>query len=129
MTIKRISLSWVGVSDITKAKQFFINTLGLQIFEEQAAYGWLEVKGKQGEQVLGIGQANPESGMASGYNAVVTFVTDSYNQTKEELTQKGVHFFGEIAGNPDVPRMICFKDPDGNMFQLVEEMLGHTDKI
>jgi hypothetical protein len=37
-------------------------------------------------------------------------------------------FFGEIAGIPGVPRMICFKDPDGNMFQLVEETPGHTDK-
>jgi hypothetical protein len=28
-----------------------------------------------------------------------------------------------------VPRMICFNDPDGNMFQLVEETEGHTGKI
>lgn len=129
MAIKKIGLSWVGVKNSNKSKDFFVNTLGLKVSEEQKEYGWLEVKGEQGEQILGIGFANPEYGMPAGINAVVTFVADDYDQTKQELTQKGVSFFGEISGNPDVPRMINFKDPDGNMFQLVEETAGHTDKI
>ena len=66
--------------------------------------------------------------MKAGINAVVTFVTDNYDKTKKDLEGKGIKFFGEVAGFPDVPRMICFKDPDGNTFQLVEETPGHTDK-
>lgn len=128
MAIKKIGLSWIGTKDINKSKDFFIQTLGLKVFEEQAAFGWVELQGKQGGQVLGVGRADPSSDMPSGVNAVVTFVTDTYEQTKKELTEKGVKFFGEIAGVPGVPRMVCFHDPDGNMFQLVEETAGHTDK-
>jgi predicted enzyme related to lactoylglutathione lyase len=126
MAIKRISLSWVGVSDFAKAKDFFVNTLGLKVFEVHEQYGWMELQGKEGSQVLGIGAATSESEMKAGINAVVTFVTDDYEKTKTELTQKGINLFGEVTGYPDVPRMICFKDPDGNTFQLVEETPGHT---
>ncbi len=129
MIIKRVSLSWVGVGDINQSKEFFVNTLGLSVFEEQAEYGWLEVRGAQGGNVLGIGKADAASGMPKGVNAVVTFVVDAYEQAKEELSAKGIKLFGEVAGYPGVPRMICFKDPDGNTFQLVEETKGETDKV
>lgn len=58
----------------------------------------------------------------------VTFVVDDYEGSKKELSAKSVALFGEVAGYPGVPRMICFKDPDGNLFQLVEEMAGETEK-
>ena len=129
MTIKRIGLSWVGVADATRSKSFFVDTLGLSIFEEHAEFGWMEVQGEQGGQVVGIGLAGKGDDMKPGVNAVVTMITDTYDQTKIELNKKGINFFGEIAGIPEVPRMICFKDPDGNTFQLVEETAGQTDKI
>ncbi len=129
MAIKRIGLSWIGTTDIKKSKNFFTNILGLNVFEEQPEYGWLEVQGLQKGQTLGIGLASPESGMPAGVNAVVTFVVDNYDNMKQDLMEKGVTFFGELAGIPAVPRMICFKDPDGNTFQIVEETVGHTDKI
>lgn len=129
MAIKQVGLSWVGVKDSVKARKFFIDILGLKVFEEHAEYGWLEVQGNQGGQVLGVGRSSSESGMQAGVNAVVTFVVDEYDQTKKDLASKGIEFFNEIAGFPDVPRMICFKDPDGNMYQLVEETPHHTDKV
>jgi predicted enzyme related to lactoylglutathione lyase len=128
MAIKSVGLSWVGVSDMKKAKSFFVDTLGLKVFEEQPEYGWLEVKGAQGNQTVGIGRENKEAQMPAGINAVVTLVPDNYDQTKQELAEKGIKFFGEIAGFPDVPRMVCFKDPDGNLFQLVEESVKNVDK-
>lgn len=129
MAIKRVSLSWVGVHDIDRSKNFFIQKLGLQIFESQEEYGWLELRGPDGGPVLGVGVHSPQSGMPAGINAVVTFVTDEYEKTKQELAGNGIEFFGEVAGFPGVPRMICFKDPDGNTFQLVEETPGETDVI
>lgn len=129
MTIKRIGLSWIGVADATRSKKFFVDTLGLNIFEEYAECGWMEVQGEQGGQSLGIGLAGKEDDLKPGVNAVVTMVTDTYDQTKEDLHKKGINFFGEITGIPEVPRMVCFKDPDGNVLQLVEEAPGHTDKI
>jgi predicted enzyme related to lactoylglutathione lyase len=101
----------------------------LNIFEEHAEFGWMEVQGEQGGQVLGIGLAGKEDDLKPGINAVVTMVTDSYDQTKIELSKKGISFFGEIGGVPGVPRMICFNDPDGNTLQLIEETPGVTDNV
>ena len=124
MVIKKVGLSWIGVADAAKAKAFFVNTLGLKVAEEHAEFGWLELKGSEGGNVLGVGREKPEAMEKRGLNAVVTFVADDYEQAKKELSAKGVKFFDEIAGCPGVPRMICFKDPDGNTLQLVEETEG-----
>lgn len=129
MAINRVSLSWVGVKDLNKSKEFFMDKLGLNVFEEQSEYGWIELRGKRGGTVLGVGQSTQQSGIPAGVNAVVTFITDDYDGTKKELHLKGIEFFDEVSGFPGVPRMICFKDPDGNTFQLVEETEGETDKI
>lgn len=129
MHIKRVSLSWIAVADYAKSKKFFVETLGLKVFEEQAEYNWLELKGEQDGMALGICKESPKEGPRAGMNAVVTFVVDDYEGSKKELSAKGVALFGEVAGYPGVPRMISFKDLDGNMFQLVEETVGETDKI
>lgn len=129
MAIKRIGLSWVGVADTIRSKSFFVDTLGLSLFEDHAEFGWMEVQGEQGGQVLGIGLAGKEDVLKPGINAVVSMVTDTYDQTKEDFSKKGITFFGEMGGVHDIPRMICFKDPDGNVLQLIEEIPGQTDKI
>jgi len=129
MPIKRIGLSWIGIADTARSKNFFVDILGLNIYEEHAEFGWMEVQGEQGGQVLGIGLAGKEYEMKPGINAVVTMVTDTYDQTKEDLSKKGLNFFGEMGGTNDIPRMICLKDPDGNIFQLIEETPGQTDKV
>lgn len=126
MAIKKVGLSWIAISDFEKSKDFFVNTLGLKIAEEQKEYSWIELKGSTGGSILGA--CKGEKNFPAGSNAVVTFVTDTYDQTKKELEGKGIKFFDEIAGYPGVPRMISFKDMDGNNFQLVEETPGETDK-
>ncbi|KKQ12193.1 MAG: hypothetical protein US22_C0001G0022 [candidate division TM6 bacterium GW2011_GWF2_36_6] len=129
MIIKRIGLSWVGVNDVQLAKTFFTQVLGLKVFNEQLEFGWVELCGEQKGQILGIGLANNPDEMKAGVNAIVTFIVDNYDMAKKELLDKGVLCFGEISGMPQVPRMIYFKDPDGNTYQLVEETIGITDAI
>ncbi|MFH1832006.1 MAG: VOC family protein [bacterium] len=124
MAIKRIGLAWVGTSDMNKSKDFFTNTLGLKITDDKEEHGWLELRGPDGGPILGVCTADPEAGMPAGINAIVTFTTDNYDQTKIELTENGVLFGDEISDVPGVPRMIVFTDTDGNMFQLVEETRG-----
>lgn len=129
MNIKRVSLAWVSVADFAKSKKFFTETLGLTVTEEDTKFGWLELQGQKKGSALGVCQAMPDKGMPAGVNAVVTFVVDDYEGSKKELAGKGITLFGEIAGYPGVPRMVNFKDLDGNMFQLVEETPGETDQI
>lgn len=123
MAIKKIDLCWVVTSDLAKSKQFFTDTLGLKLTEIDEKFGWLELQGKDGGMLLGVGKATPESGYSAGKNAVVTFTVDNFDQTVQELGKKGISFFGEI-NVPGVPRMINFKDHDGNLYQLVSES-GH----
>lgn len=127
MAIKRVALSWISVKDFKRSRDFFCKTLGLKIFDEQADFGWMELSGPDASMVLGVGQS--DENMPAGVNAVVTFVVDDYEQTKKDLAKKGIKFFGEIDGIPQVPKMICFKDPDGNTFQLIEETAGLTDQV
>lgn len=127
MGIKRVALSWVGVKDFKRSRDFFCKTLGLKIFEEYADFGWMELCGPDSSMSLGVGQSG--GNMPAGVNAVVTFVVDHYEQTKKDLANKGIQFFGETGGVSNVPKMICFKDPDGNIFQLVEETPGMTDQV
>lgn len=129
MAIKRVGLSWISTSDRDRAKSFFTKTLGLTVVEEMAEFGWMEVRGSQGGPVLGVGTADPDAGMPAGINAVVTFIADDYERTKVDLTSKGILFGEEVGGQHGVPRMIIFADSDGNMFQLVEETPGETDKF
>jgi catechol 2,3-dioxygenase-like lactoylglutathione lyase family enzyme len=128
MAIKRVGLSWISTSDRERAQSFFTKTLGLTIVEDYPEFGWMEIRGPQGGPVLGVGTADPDAGMPAGINAVITFVADNYEQTKQELTVKGILFGEEVGGKNGVPRMIIFADSDGNMFQLVEETPGDTDK-
>lgn len=129
MAIKRVGLSWISASDTARAKDFFVNKLGLNIVEEHPQFGWMEVQGEQGGPVFGIGTADPDAGMPAGINAVATFVADDYENTKADLTNKGILFGEEVGGQHGVPRMIIFTDLEGNMFQLVEETPGQTDKF
>lgn len=128
MAIKRVGLSWISSSDKDRVKDFFTKKLGLNIVEEHAEFGWMELQGAQGGPVIGVGTADPDAGMPAGINAVITFVADEYEKTKQELTSRGILFGEEVGGQHGVPRMIIFTDADGNMFQLVEETPGDTDK-
>lgn len=52
---KEIVLSCLTVSDLEKAKRFFVNILGLRLKDYQEEHRWMKIGGKEGS-VLGIGQ-------------------------------------------------------------------------
>ena len=61
MLIKKISLGWVNVSDIERAKKFFVDTLGMKVSFYGEEYKWMELTTElQGSCVLGLGQHNPK---------------------------------------------------------------------
>ena len=125
MAIRKMSLSWIVSSDISKTKSFFVETLGLQVTNSAEEYGWLEVQGEEGGMILGIGQESKEKENETekpGSNAVVTMTVDDIVKEKAELEAKGVHFIDEILEVPGHVKMVTFVDPDGNKFQLVQEL-------
>jgi len=123
MSIRRSDLAWITVSDIEKAKKFFVDKLGMKLNVEDATYGWLELSGsEEGGAVLGVGCDDEQNPVKPGHNAIMTFSVDDIVKTKEELEKKGVAFLSPIMKIPGHVKLVLFADEDGNKFQLVEDM-------
>ena len=55
-------------------------------------------------------------------NAVLAMTVDDIVAAKKELEGKKVSFIGDIIEVPGYVKMATFADPDGNIFQLVQEL-------
>ncbi len=127
MAIKRIDLAWVTVSDFERSKKFFVETLGLTVLCSEDEQGWLELVGEDGGAMLGVGKAAPDGADRPGQNGVITFTVDNIVKTKNHLEAHGVDFIGEIIEVPGHVKLVFFTDPDGNKYQLVEDMEEEND--
>lgn len=119
MAIKKIELGWITTADIKTSKDFFTNKLGLKINVNDEQHGWMELTGKEDGAVLGV--CTPMGQDKPGQNAVMVFTVDDIVTTKKELEDKGVKFVSEIIDLPNV-RLATFVDPDGNKFQLAQNI-------
>lgn len=118
-----MSLSWIVASDLAKTKKFFVDTLGLKVMNDAVDYGWLELQGKDGGMLLGIGQECKDmENEKPGANAVITMTVDDIVAAKAEFEKRGVKFIDEIVEVPGHVKMVTFVDPDGSKFQLVQEL-------
>jgi CreA protein len=124
MNIKRMGLAWISVKDIKGAEKFFGETLGLKVINATPEYGWFECIAKEDGCSLGVGAYSEEyeNPVKPGMNAVLTMTVDDIVAAKKELESKNVHFIGEITEVPGHVKMATFADPDGNIFQLVQEL-------
>lgn len=120
--IKSSEMSWIVVSDINKAREFFTKTLGLKEQQVSLEFGWVELGGEEDKGAqIGLAQANEEmSEFKAGSNAIITFSVDDIVSAKADLEKKGVKMHGDIVEVPGHVKMQTFSDPDGNVFQLVE---------
>lgn len=125
MAIRKMELGWITVSDFAQAKSFFVDTLGLEISSGCEEYSWLELRGKDGGALLGVGGSNESCALKPGQNAVMTMTVDDIMQTKVELEAKGVVFISDVVEVPNIVKMAMFTDKDGNKFQLVQDLEGH----
>ena len=122
MAIKKIDLGWITVKDIQKSKEFFTKKVGLTLDTKGSneEHNWLELAGPQGGTVLGV--CTPYEDCKPGQNAVMVFTVDDIVQTKKEMEARGVTFEGDIMELSDNVKLATFVDPDGNKFQLAEDM-------
>jgi len=121
---KSSAVTNLAVKDVDRSKAFFTDTLGL---EEVGGKGDDMIFLKSGDSVIKI----YESEYAGTNKAdAVTWQVDNVGQEVEALRDKGVTFdHYEIPGmelNGDIHvgggvKIAWFKDPDGNILNLVEE--------
>ncbi|MPZ71711.1 MAG: VOC family protein [Nitriliruptorales bacterium] len=116
------AFSGFSVDDLSAAKRFYGDTLGMKVSEEN---GLLTLHIAGGYKVL----AYPKPDHAPASFTILNFPVDEIDRAVDELTQRGVEFeryegFDQddrgVARGPDGPPIAWFTDPAGNILSLLE---------
>ena len=114
------AFSGFSVDDISKAKAFYSETLGLPVSEE---HGMLRLHIAGGNPVL----IYPKPNHTPATYTTLNFPVASVDRAVDELTQRGVRFEhydnmtdekGIARGNG--PNIAWFTDPAGNVLSVIE---------
>lgn len=120
------AFSSFAVDDIQKAKQFYADTLGVEIAED-ATMGILTLKSASGANII----IYPKPDHTPATFTVLSFPVDDIGKAVDELTGRGITM--EHYGIPDMkqdekgiargngPNIAWFKDPAGNILSVLEE--------
>ena len=121
------AFSSFSVNDLEKAKEFYGNTLGLEISETKEGLGL---------QIAGGGQVflYPKPNHSAASFTVLNFPVNDIDKAVEDLRARGVQFEsyeGDIktdergvfrgASEGNGPNIAWFKDPAGNILSVLEE--------
>ena len=122
------TFSSFSVDDAAKAKEFYSQTLGLEVND---------IPGIDGPQRINLHDGNslmiyPKPDHVPATFTVFNFHVTDVEKAVDELTKKGVRF--EIYDLPDIktdtkgilrgermPTIAWFKDPAGNILSIIEE--------
>jgi len=112
--IEQVDVIWVPVSDMGRALEFYGQTLGLDV--EQQEDEWSMLRAGDGSRI-GLNSRESPSG---GGGAVIAFrAAGGIDSAVEDLKGKGVEVAGGVTDHP-WGRIATFKDPDGNDLQFYE---------
>ncbi len=125
MTDYRRAFSGFAVDDTAAAKDFYGDTLGIEV-RQLPDGGLLRLMLPGGSEVLVYPKADHRP---AGFT-ILNFVVDDIDRAVEELTGKGVQMlrydgFGQdergISRNPSGPPIAWFSDPAGNILAILED--------
>jgi catechol 2,3-dioxygenase-like lactoylglutathione lyase family enzyme len=113
--------SGFSVDDIPKAKQFYGETLGLRVSEENGMLT-LHIAGDRNTLVY------PKEDHTPATFTILNFPVDDVDRTVEELTARGVRFERYEGFDQDEkgvfrgggPLIAWFKDPAGNILSVIQ---------
>ena len=121
MAIQEMGLVWIVVSQMEKAIDFYTKILGFTLNEHHPEYKWAELSSPDGRR-LGIAEENPQENVKAGSNAVITLSVADIDESKKDLSAKGLKFIGDIIEVPGHVKLQTFADSDGNTFQLAQKL-------
>jgi len=115
------AFSGFAVDDLAKAKQFYGETLGMELSER---YGMLTLRVAGGAEVL----VYPKPDHVPASFTVLNFPVDDVEAAVDELTAAGVEFVRYEGNRQDErcihrgggPLIAWFTDPAGNVLSVVE---------
>jgi catechol 2,3-dioxygenase-like lactoylglutathione lyase family enzyme len=117
------AFSGFSVDDLERAKEFYGETLGLGVTEEN---GLLTLKLGSGAAVL----VYPKANHVPATFTILNFPVENIERAVDELTAAGVafeHYEGELATDEKGifrgggPLIAWFRDPAGNILSVLEE--------
>jgi predicted enzyme related to lactoylglutathione lyase len=121
--LKDVRTITVPVSDQQRALDFYTGKLGLET-RLDVSYGdgqrWIEVAVSGAATTIAL--APPGGNGSVGVDTGIRFRTGDAQADYEEFKSRGVSLEGDIMRWPDVPAMFTFRDPDGNLLYVVEDM-------
>jgi predicted enzyme related to lactoylglutathione lyase len=121
------AFSSFSVDDIKKAKEFYSQTLGLEVSEVPEMEGLLNFNISGGNKILIYSKLNHTPATFT----ILNFPVDNVEEALNELTQRGISF--EIYNEPNFktdekgifhgggPLIAWFKDPAGNILSVIEQ--------
>ena len=114
------AFSGFSVDDIAQAKQFYGETLGLEVTEENGMLT-LHLAGDRNTLIY------PKTDHVAATYTILNFPVDDIDATVEELGQRGVAFAALPGGDAKGimrhggPLIAWFKDPAGNWLSVLQE--------
>lgn len=119
------AFSGFSVNDIQKAKEFYGQTLGIEVTEEAMGILTLHISG--GSKII----IYPKPNHVPATFTILNFPVADVEKTVDELTGRGVQFeqydFGQMKTDKkgivrgQGPTIAWFKDPAGNILSVLEE--------
>ncbi len=118
------AFSGFSVKDLAAAREFYGQTLGIDV--EENSMGMLNLKIAGGNNIL----VYPKDDHAPATYTILNFLVDDIDQAVDELASKGVKFehYENMTDEKGIARGIAanrgpdiawFKDPDGNVLSVL----------
>jgi predicted enzyme related to lactoylglutathione lyase len=118
------AFSGFSVNDLQQAKEFYGQTLGLDVSE---AHGLLTLHIAGGSNIL----MYPKENHTPATFTILNFPVANIEQTVDDLVKRGVHFESYNEGDLVTdekgifrgggPKIAWFKDPSGNILSVLED--------
>jgi lactoylglutathione lyase len=131
--LKGINVAVLFVADLDRARTFYRDTLGLQVTFEDESSAYFELKGASlilltipSAQDLLTAEAVATQGSPGAASQLVAFV-DDVNAVHGALSAQGVEFVREPVDREWGMRTAHFKDPDGNVWELAQQLPQQSD--
>lgn len=114
----KIQHAVIRVTDITMAKEFYLQKLGMEVLEEVNNF----FAAKAGTVRLSFfeGYEKAETGEDVKTGISLIFRVDSLDDAIAEARSNGIKLNGEIIDIPNFHKFQEFEDPDGNIFFFAE---------
>ena len=126
--VSRLGIVQINVTDLARAKVFYVDTLGFKSGERFGPNEPFELENRDGPTILVyLVEKSVPSDYPHQTGALLVFYTDDIERTVRDWKAKGVTFINiawsrDESGIADTPfgRFIAFRDPFGNVHELLE---------